>query len=270
MNALVPLSPPSSPALPVLVAAAGDRAGVRFLEFFAAQIRNPHTRRAYARTVGEFLSWCESIGVASLPAIQPLHVASWIEMQGREVSAPSVKQQLGVDPTLTLVANSKCRWQPWHSRQILVMRLAGDAHKIEACHSDHKRLSAFRTTMLTGGATSIRSFVLFRNPSAPVSVSISRPTFLIVGAANSPRDIVIVRLEQKKDHRELQIGRFNGYTGGGMEYRKEDITEVGAKADSSALLVTPKSDLRPGEYIIFASSPTPFPAGYGGCDLEVK
>ena len=48
MNALVPLSPPSFPALPVLVAAAGDRAGVRFLEFFSAQIRNAHTRCAYA------------------------------------------------------------------------------------------------------------------------------------------------------------------------------------------------------------------------------
>jgi hypothetical protein len=31
-----------------------------------AQIRNPHTRRAYARAVTDFLSWCESIGVTSL------------------------------------------------------------------------------------------------------------------------------------------------------------------------------------------------------------
>jgi len=31
--------------VPALVAAAGDSAGVRFLEFFTAQIRNPHTRR---------------------------------------------------------------------------------------------------------------------------------------------------------------------------------------------------------------------------------
>jgi len=84
----------SAPTVPALVANAGERAGVRFVEFFAAQIRNPHTRRAYARAVADFLSWCESIGVASLPAIQPLHVASWIEMRGREVSAPSVKQQL--------------------------------------------------------------------------------------------------------------------------------------------------------------------------------
>ena len=34
-------------ALPILIAAAGDRASIRFLEFFAANIRNPHTRRAY-------------------------------------------------------------------------------------------------------------------------------------------------------------------------------------------------------------------------------
>jgi site-specific recombinase XerC len=94
MSELVSLSPPTRPALPALVAAAGDRAGVRFLEFFAANIRNPHTRRAYGRAVGEFLAWCESVGVASLAAVQPLHVASWIELEGRQVSAPSVKQRL--------------------------------------------------------------------------------------------------------------------------------------------------------------------------------
>jgi hypothetical protein len=47
-----------SPALPALVAASGDRAGVRFVEFFTATIRNPHTRRAYGRAVGDFLAWC--------------------------------------------------------------------------------------------------------------------------------------------------------------------------------------------------------------------
>ncbi len=30
----------------------------RFVEFFAANISNPHTRRAYARTIGEFLESC--------------------------------------------------------------------------------------------------------------------------------------------------------------------------------------------------------------------
>jgi site-specific recombinase XerD len=51
-------------------------------------------RRAYARAVGDFLAWCESRGVTSLPQVQPLHVASWIEMQGRELAAPTVKQHL--------------------------------------------------------------------------------------------------------------------------------------------------------------------------------
>ena len=84
----------ASPALPALVTAAGDRASIRFLEFFAANIRNPHTRRAYSRAVGEFLAWCAGAGVMSLGAVQPLHVATWIEGQTRALSAPTVKQQL--------------------------------------------------------------------------------------------------------------------------------------------------------------------------------
>ncbi|MGB8901454.1 MAG: hypothetical protein WCC90_20415 [Methylocella sp.] len=39
---------------PALVAAAGARASYRFLEFFTANIRNPNTRRAYARAAKEF------------------------------------------------------------------------------------------------------------------------------------------------------------------------------------------------------------------------
>jgi site-specific recombinase XerD len=79
---------------PALVAAAGERAGVRFLEFFASAIRNPHTRRAYARAAGDFLGWCAGAGVRSLTEVQPLHVATWIELQTKSSSAPTVKQQL--------------------------------------------------------------------------------------------------------------------------------------------------------------------------------
>jgi len=78
-----------APVVPTLVAAAGERASVRFLEFFAANIRNPHTRRAYACRK-EFLAWCASAGVPSIAALQPVHVATWIEASTRELSAPSV------------------------------------------------------------------------------------------------------------------------------------------------------------------------------------
>lgn len=80
--------------LPVLVSHAGERAGMRFLEFFSANIRNPNTRRAYARAVNEFLSWCHSVGVPDLLAVAPLHVATWIELQTQTLAAPSVKQRL--------------------------------------------------------------------------------------------------------------------------------------------------------------------------------
>jgi len=90
----LPSCPPSGLAVPVLVAAAGGRASVRFLEFFAAAIRNPHTRRAYARAAADFLAWCEDRGVPSATMVQPLHVAAWIELQARTKAAPTAKLRL--------------------------------------------------------------------------------------------------------------------------------------------------------------------------------
>jgi site-specific recombinase XerD len=92
MNQLVPIT--STQALPSILAAAGANAQRRFLEFFAASIRNPHTRRAYAGAVGEFLAWCEGRGVASITAIQPLHVAAYIEALSRSRAAPTAKLRL--------------------------------------------------------------------------------------------------------------------------------------------------------------------------------
>ena len=55
-SSLVPVTTPQG-QVPALVAAAGERARVCFLELFAANIGNPHTRRAYARAAEEFLAW---------------------------------------------------------------------------------------------------------------------------------------------------------------------------------------------------------------------
>lgn len=81
-------------ALPALIAVANESAQIRFVEFFTANIRNPNTRRAYARAVNEFLSWCHGVGVPDLLAVGPLHVATWIELQTQTLAAPSVKQRL--------------------------------------------------------------------------------------------------------------------------------------------------------------------------------
>lgn len=81
-------------SLPALVSQAGERAEMRFLEFFTAHIRNPNTRRAYTRATQDFLTWCQEVGLPSLAAVAPLHVATWIELQGQTLAAPSVKQRL--------------------------------------------------------------------------------------------------------------------------------------------------------------------------------
>ena len=40
--------------LPALIAGAGDRAALRFLEYFTVNIRNKNTRAAYARAAADF------------------------------------------------------------------------------------------------------------------------------------------------------------------------------------------------------------------------
>src|ERR1700748_3335140 len=80
-----------APIVPALIAAAGDRAAHRFLEVFAANIRNPNTREAYSRAVREFLAWCDDNGVGSITEVRPLHVSAWIEKQTREHATPTVK-----------------------------------------------------------------------------------------------------------------------------------------------------------------------------------
>ncbi len=81
-------------SIPRLVEASGAEACGYFLEFFNTGLSNAHTRRAYARAIDEFMSWCEQLGLSSLAAVRPLHVASWVAMRERAISTASVKQQL--------------------------------------------------------------------------------------------------------------------------------------------------------------------------------
>lgn len=80
-------------SLPALFAPT-PAAAQRTLEFFTANIRNPNTRRSYARAVSEFSRWCAGNGLHALADIGPVHVAAYIEQLQTRLSAPSVKQQL--------------------------------------------------------------------------------------------------------------------------------------------------------------------------------
>jgi site-specific recombinase XerD len=79
---------------PALIAAVGEHASHRFIEFFTANIRNPHTRRAYARGAIEFFDWLGEHDAPQLTAIESMHVAAYIEELTRERSAPTAKLRL--------------------------------------------------------------------------------------------------------------------------------------------------------------------------------
>jgi len=77
----------------VLIAQEGERAGWRYVEFFTANIRNPNTRRAYARACIRFFAWCKNRGLM-LATIRPFDVVAWVEGLQQDYAAPGVKQQL--------------------------------------------------------------------------------------------------------------------------------------------------------------------------------
>jgi site-specific recombinase XerD len=104
MNQIVPIRGDRTPSttrhgrrglmVPAAIAGAGDTAVRRFLEFFAATIRNKNTRMAYYRAVTDFFAWLDAAGIVGLVDIEPLHVATYIEALQERMAKPTVKQHL--------------------------------------------------------------------------------------------------------------------------------------------------------------------------------
>lgn len=70
------------------------RSSERFWEFFAANIRNRNTRRAYYKAACRFNDWCEERGIFDLSRVRPIDVAAFVEELQRTHSKPTVKQNL--------------------------------------------------------------------------------------------------------------------------------------------------------------------------------
>ena len=101
MNELVAVQPHRSKisittdaVVPAAIASAGDKAVRRFLEFFAATIRNRNTREAYYRAAGSLFAWLDLNGIPELADIEPIHVAAYVEWLQTTAAKPTVKQHL--------------------------------------------------------------------------------------------------------------------------------------------------------------------------------
>jgi len=70
------------------------RAAERFFDFFTANIRNKHTRRAYYNAACKFSEFCAERGVHDLARVKPVHVAGYVESLLPGFAKPTVKQHL--------------------------------------------------------------------------------------------------------------------------------------------------------------------------------
>jgi hypothetical protein len=74
--------------VPALIAAEGEAAALRFLDFFTANIRNPNTRAAYAVAVRAFFAWLDSKHVARSVRCERITSPPYVEVLGRRATAP--------------------------------------------------------------------------------------------------------------------------------------------------------------------------------------
>jgi hypothetical protein len=113
----------------------------------------------------------------------------------------------------------------------------------------------------------------FREAESPVQIEDKRPTFCVVEssmmagiAGRSDRDLLIIRFDKKKDHRELQTtsgGNMFTFKSGISKDRMPDITTK-TLADG-IFMVTPSEDLKPDEYMLTFSA-----LGTSGYDFGIK
>ncbi len=79
--------------LPKLITDAGEKATLRFINFFTAEIENDNTRMAYYRAVRQFDAWCEKRGIG-LHQLQPFIVATYTKELKETRHPQTVKQHL--------------------------------------------------------------------------------------------------------------------------------------------------------------------------------
>jgi len=78
--------------VPALIAEIGA-GGLALCRILRANIRNPNTRRAYARACDRFFGWCEDRGL-TLATIRAFDVGAWVDQLQENHGAAGVKQQL--------------------------------------------------------------------------------------------------------------------------------------------------------------------------------
>jgi len=124
---------------------------------------------------------------------------------------------------------------------------------------------AYSGTQLSNKMVKASIFWTFRGSHSPVQLSTNRPQFRLICGLNGgvpllmlcgptlkqPTDLIVVRLDEKSDHREARtiIGTLLGSGHSGFDSKKT-TTATATKRDDGSWDVSLNADLKSGEYLI--------------------
>ena len=81
--------------VPPLFVARLDVAALRtIVDFFALHLRNAHTRKAYAQSIGSFFEWCKKREITSLSSVSENDVQEYLDMLVNSGKTSAARQRL--------------------------------------------------------------------------------------------------------------------------------------------------------------------------------
>ena len=166
---------------------------------------------------------------------------------------------------------------------------AGRMHRIDATVSNQTKSSGLLGYALTSGIASMKMKSVVPNPFARVRTTERRPTFYFYlnpkgvmaevsqfgsplnAVAGSPNEFSLLRLDQKKDRREVAVGSINAFSG--IKTGVGDKARIAFTYEDVApgvFKVTPSAAILPGEYGFILSMTSTGGAGARIFDFSVK
>jgi hypothetical protein len=159
--------------------------------------------------------------------------------------------------------------------------------QLEPSISTQSKSGGFFKSAMTYGIAKIKSKAVVANNSAKMQLPTARPVFYFYfevknaglsnsgnaysGSSTSPNEFVLVKMDQKKNSRELVVGQANLFGAESGTLDKYSRPFDYEKLAPGVYKVTPKSDLDDGEYGFFYGGSTPIAAyGYFGAGISPK
>jgi hypothetical protein len=123
--------------------------------------------------------------------------------------------------------------------------------------------AAYSGTQSSNKVVKANVYWTFRGGHSPLQLATNRPHFrLVCGYGNvqllmlcqpgssQPNDLIVVRLDEKSDHRESRMASGSMFGGHGGFDPKKTVTATAVKKEDGSWDVSPTEDLKSGEYLI--------------------